>query len=150
MTRAQDVDAAWVAERRAARVSWFAIARMAGCNEVDLRRHHEAGFTGDTPRQAASPRQKVEAAMRAAGLTADQARVIGRLWHANGARITAQDLCRGMIGGAGASVLASEAKAEAQRRCRIRFEVRAARTGFALTPEGVLRVSALAGLRGRP
>lgn len=148
MTRAADVDAAWVAGKRAANVSWSAIARMAGCNEVDLRRIHQAGFVADTPRRAAAPRDLAEAALREAGLHPDYARIVARLWHANGARVAAQDLCRGLAGGAAACNLVRDARAAAQRR-GIAFEVGPG-MGFALAPEGVARVSALAGLRGRP
>jgi len=149
MTRAQDIAPEWVAQKRAANMGWATIARMAGCNEVDLRRAHEAGFVGaEVPRRTLAPRERVEAALRGAGLHSDFARIVARLWQANGARVLADELCRGLAGGAAACNLVRDARTAA-RKLDIAFEVRAG-VGFALAPEGVIKVSELAGMRGRP
>lgn len=150
MTRALDVDYAWVAGKRAANASWAAIARMAGCNEIDLRRVHDVGFMAPAvARREQPPRERVEAALRRAGLHGDFARIVARLWQANGARMLAGDLCKGVAGGAAACNMVRDART-ASRKLGIGFEVKAG-SGFALTPAGVVRVSEIAGLeRGRP
>lgn len=148
MTRAQDVEAEWVASRRAARMGWAAIARMAGCSELDLRRHHDPlAPKADVAVRAESPRDRVCRALRRAGMRADEALIIARLWQANGARLKSHELARGVAGGGAAVSICREAKLAAMR-LGVGFVNGA--SGFQLSGEGVGRVSELAGLRGRP
>lgn len=151
MTRAQDVDMAFVAGKRALGASWSAIARMSGCSEADLRRHHDTGYVAAadvTPKRPDSPRDAVAKALRRAGVHPDSALILARLWQANGARLRSDDLARGIAGGGAAQAACQDAK-RAGRRLGIGF-VNAV-TGFALSGEGVVRISELAGLpRGRP
>lgn len=152
MTRAQDVDGTFVADKRAMGASWGAIARMAGCSEVDLRREHDLGFkkvAADViPRRAESPRDVVAKALRRAGATRDEATVLARLWMANGARCRSDDLARGIAGGGAAQDVCKEAKKTAKR---LGIAFADGPTGFALAAAGVVRISELAGHpRGRP
>lgn len=151
MTRAQDVDGGFVASKRAMGASWGAIARMAGCSELDLRRAHDLGFkpaVDAMPRRAESPRDVVAKALRRAGATRDEAMVLARLWMANGARCRSDDLARGIAGGGAAQDVCKAAKQTAKR---LGIAFADGPTGFALSAAGVVRISELAGHpRGRP
>ena len=151
MTRAQDVDGTFVASKRAMGASWGAIARMAGCSELDLRREHDFGFKPAVdviPRRPESPRDVVAKALRRAGATRDEAMVLARLWMANGARCRSDDLARGIAGGGAAQDVCKGAK-QAAKRLGIAFAD--GPSGFALAAAGVVRISELAGHpRGRP
>jgi hypothetical protein len=152
MTRVQDIDAGWVRDKRAANVSWSAIARMAGCSEHDLRKRLDAGFTplDLTPSVPATmtPRDQVRAALKKRGLSDDHALVIARLWLANGARKRSTELTAGIAGGGAAQSVCAEAKRDA-RRIGVTFAP--GPMGLALTPEAVGLLSEMAGLpRGRP
>lgn len=150
MTRAQDVDAAFVASKRAIGAGWSAIARMTGCSELDLRRKHDVGYAvaADVmPRRAESPRDVVATALRRIGVGGDQAVVLARLWMANGARCRSEDLARGIAGGGAAQEICRDAKMTG-RRLGIGFVDGG--IGFALTADGVERIGDLAGRpRGR-
>ncbi|RZJ19103.1 MAG: hypothetical protein EON91_02600 [Brevundimonas sp.] len=146
MTRAVDVPVGFVIEKRALRCSWSAIARMAGVTEHDLRRHHDAAWTGGVvPVRAESPREMVRRALRRAGLDEESALIVARLWHANAGRVATESLTRGIIGGGGAYVAVVEARRRAAT-LGITFAPASGR-GFALTPEGVVRVAHIADLR---
>lgn len=148
MTRAGDIDIGWVASKRAARIGWADIARMAGCAEADLRRHFDPGATGaDWTRRPANPRETVRQALLRQGFTADEALILARLWLANGARCTSRDLSSGIAGGELARELCAEAKRRAWAK-GIGFEQGPG--GYALSPAGLLKISELAGLKGRP
>lgn len=151
MTRAEDVGSGWVAGKRAANISWSAIARMAGCPEADLRRHHDPIYIGlDLSRgpDLCAPRDLVLAALKRLGLSKDEATIITRLFMANGARKRSVELAAGIVGGGAAYAACADAKRSA-RRLGITFHT--GPNGLALAPEGVARISELAGLpRGRP
>ena len=147
MTRAAMIDSRWVADKRAARVGWPSIARMAGVSEIDLRRAHDMTFVGEAsaafPRRAESPRELVRKALERAGLPNESAIVISRLWHANGARLQNDALARGIAGGGLATDVCREAKRRAEQLLGLRF-VRGSGIGFQLSPESIVRVSDLA------
>lgn len=146
--RAADVDIGWVAQRRAANMSWAAIARQAGCAESDLRRHYDAGSQdAGWLRRAANQRETVAKALRARGFTRDEATILSRLWHANGRRCRSVELAAGITGGEAAREICAEAKRRAFNK-GVRFEIGPG--GYALTPGGIATMSAWAGLRGRP
>jgi len=153
MTRSQDVDAGFVIRKRQSRASWGAIARMAGCAEVDLRRHHDPAWKAEDgphtrPVPPPLPRDVVRAALRGAGLTSDESLIIARLWLASGGRRTSQELAAGVAGGGAAQDACINAKRAA---LRLGITFAAGSAGFALTAEGVNRLSDLAGRpRGRP
>ena len=151
MTRAEDVDTGFVASKRALGASWGAIARMAGCSELDLRRAHDFGFKPAAeaiPRRVESPHDVVAKALRRVGATQDESLVLARLWMANGARRRSADLARGIAGGGAAQAICQGAKQTAKR---IGITFAEGPVGFALDADGVMRISALAALaRGRP
>lgn len=145
MTRAADVDVEFVLSKRRIGASWSAIARMAGCAEADLRRHFDPTARALAPvvRPASlSPREQVEAWMKASGLDRDHARILSRLWHANGATMSSATLAQGIAGGGLARSVCLEARAAGRKRLGLTF----AASGFALTAEDVVRVRDLAGL----
>lgn len=152
MTRAEDVSAHFVAQKRAMNASWATLARMTGASEAGLRRRFDPGFVRVAPgaETPPSPRDRVHAALAKTRLGADGATIIARLWQANGARLRPKDLAQG-IGGASA---ASQAVAEAKRiamRMGIDFAPTQGRVaGQALSDRGVVHISKLAGLGGEP
>lgn len=152
MTRVSDIDGAFVRRKRALGASWGAIARMAGCAETDLRRAHDPQFAATVsaviPRRAENPRGVVRRRLLTAGLHPDEAVVISRLWHSNGAKLQSDVLARGIAGGGLATDVCRDAK-KAGERIGLRF-VKIAGAGFQLTGESVVAISDLAGLRGRP
>lgn len=146
--RAADVDHGWVAQRRAARMSWAAIARMAGCAEADLRRHHDpASIKADWTLRPTNPRDQVRRVLRRLGLGPDHALILARLWMANGARCKSADLAAGIAGGEAARELCAEAK-----RCAFNRGITFAQGpgGFALTSEGLAVIADLAGMTVTP
>lgn len=149
MTRAQDVDTAWVADRMRARVPFSAMARMAGCNEVDLRRHHDlTAMTADWLQRPENPRETVRFALVQQGFSRDEALILARLWMSNGARCKSADLAAGIVGGEAARELCAEAKRRAWTK-GIGFEQGPG--GYALSAQGIAKISKLAGFeRGRP
>lgn len=147
MTRAQDVDADWVAERVRARFGWAAIARMAGCSEMDLRRLHGAtSVDAEWTRRPANPRDVVRAAMLRHGFDRNESLILARLFMANGARCRSQDLAAGLASGEAARQLCAETKRRAWTK-GIRFEPGSG--GFALAADGLLKMSEMADIKGR-
>lgn len=145
MTRASDVDMDFVMRQRARRASWSAIARMAGCSEADLRRQFDPTATAMAmmrPVPPRTPREQVEAWMTAHGLDRDQARILARLWQANGKTLTSAELAQGIGGGGLARTLCLEARAAGRKRLGLAF----AAHGFAMTAEDVVSVRDRAGL----
>lgn len=150
MTRAADVDAAFVLSKRRMGAGWGAIARMAGCAEQDLRKHHDAAWVpapGQVVEPVALPRDRVRKALRKRGLSPDHSMVLARMWLANGARRRSSELASGIAGGVAAQDICAEAK-RAGAELGLRFVDGG--TGFALTAESIVALSEMAGLRGRP
>lgn len=155
MTRASDVDAGFVQAKLKMGAGWGAIARMAGCSEADLRRHHDPRASSElltlTRREAGSPCDRVERYLRALGFGPDEAIIAARLWFANGADVASEDLARGIAGG-GAT---TEAIRETRRRLIERLGVTAVRSrgkiGWRMAAADVVRIgrAALAD-RGAP
>lgn len=146
MTRAEDVSAAFVAEKRRMGAGWGAIARMTGAPERDLRRLHDDGWVDPclTVAKALSPRERVRDGLMRAGMARQDAEILARLWHANGSRLVSRALAAGIAGGGAAYDVVKAAKRAAEER-GVRFANSA--QGFALAPEGVAAVAALAGVR---
>lgn len=144
MTRAQDVPASFVETQRARRASWGAIALMAGCSEVDLRRHHDPKFgaaaLAAVPRRTPAPRDAARGVLVRAGLHPDDALMVARLWQANGARVSNEDLARGL---AVAPDVRSACLGARRRAEALGIAFGPARHGLALTAEGVSFVSEL-------
>ena len=149
MTRIQDVDAGFVASKRALGAGWGAIARMAGCSETDLRRKHDLRFMAEVrtgPELEENPRDVVAMALRQIGVDADEALVLARLWMAKGGRCRSNDLAAGIAGGNAAYDVCRAARATA---CRLGIGFVIGGVGFALSAEGVVRISELTGHVGR-
>jgi hypothetical protein len=139
MTRADFVDANFVASKRAMRASWSAIAAMTGCSEIELRKKFDPGLTIQVPSTVSplSPRMKAERALIQAGLGRDAAVVVARLWHAGGAIVGSEQLARGIAGGGAARDVCKAARDDAKRRLGLTFCVK----GFGLTPGDLVAVS---------
>lgn len=138
MTRAEDVDAHFVARKRAMGASWSAIARMAGCSEMDLRRRFDATANTTLPvARPLNPREQVERVLKARGMSADHAVILARLWHANGATVSGVELARGIIGGGAAQDVCKEARRVAKDRLGLTFGPK----GFALTAGDINRLN---------
>lgn len=148
MTRASDVDPAFVEAKRQARVGWASIARMAGCAEADLRRRFDPAALGMAalPSRPKAQHEVVREFLLSAGLCSDDAQILTRMWRANGARQSSAQLAAGIAGGGAAIDACKEARNSGRRRLGLPFAV----SGFALAPEGVDRLSRLAGLRPWP
>lgn len=151
MTRIADVSAHFVAEKRAMRASWSAIARMTGCSETALRRRFEnggAGMLDAAAPVAASPQDQARAGLMRRGCPPGEALVLARMWMANGARRHADDLARGLTLLTTAQGACRAAKAWATDQ-GVTFS-----QGFVPTDAGVQRLSILAGMKpgtgGRP
>lgn len=133
MTRIADVSAHFVAEKRAMRASWSAIARMTGCAEPELRRRFDpVGLTpiaAPVPAVGLSPREKATRALEAAGLRREAALIVARLWLANGGVVASDVLARGVAGGGAAQDECKRVRDEARARLGLRFVDR----GFGLT-----------------
>lgn len=144
MTRAEDVSAAFVAGKRRMGAGWGAIARMTGAPERDLRRLYDDGWCDPSLRAAEelSPRDQVRAGLRRAGFAQQDAEILARLWHANGSRLPSKVLAAGIAGGGATYDVVRAAKIVAEQR-GVRFANTA--QGFALAPEGVSAIAALAG-----
>jgi hypothetical protein len=151
MTRVEDVDAHFVAGKRAVNASWSAIARMTGCPELSLRRRFEPGNPAVQALVAragpATPFERMRAGLVKARFSGDDAAILARMWLANGSKRTAVDLARGVGGGAGATEACRIARRFAEGR-GVSFS-----NGYALTDDGMRRLEYIAGLRdgeGRP
>ena len=81
-----------------------------------------------------------------AGLCSDDAQILTRMWRANGARQSSAQLAAGIAGGGAAIDACKEARNSGRRRLSLQFAV----SGFALAPEGVEKLSQLAGLKAGP
>lgn len=141
MTRAQDVDAAFVRSKRAMRASWGAISQMTGCGEIELRRRFDpAGVIVASAPPAVvglSPREKARRALEYGGLDRDAATIVARLWHAGGGLVSSQVLAAGIAGGGAAQDECKRAREAARARLGLKFRDR----GFALTPADLVLVS---------
>lgn len=138
-TRVDFVDADFVMSKRAMRASWGAIAAMTGCPVDALRRKFDTALPPlPAPKAVAlSPRQKAEQALMKGGLRRDAAVIIARLWHANGAVMSGEELARGIAGGGAAQDECKAARAEAKARLGLAFRDK----GFGLTTGDVVAVS---------
>jgi len=145
MTRAEDVSAAFVAEKRGMGAGWGAIARMTGAPERDLRRLHDGAWVDPCLRCEAqqTPRDLVRSGLCRAGFARQDAEILARLWHANGAKLPSKVLAAGIAGGGATYDVVRAAKILAEAR-GVRFANTA--QGFALAPEGVEAIAALAGV----
>lgn len=144
MTRAADVDRGWIEQRLAANMSWSAIARMAGCSELDLKKHHDPlAVRADWTARPLTPPEQVRHGLRRAGFGPDHAQILARLWAARTARCKSAALASGIAGGALAGDLCHEAK-----RCAFNKGVTFERgaNGIALTLAGWRRLGELAGV----
>lgn len=147
MTRVSDLSADWVQARREAGYGWAAIARMAGVAESDLRRAHDPARGAMGPvvvPPPVSPRAQVRRVLQGRGLGPDEARMVARLWQANGARVPARDLVRGLDRPGDAYEAACQARREAER-LGLGF-VACGHRSLQLTPSAVVAISVLAGL----
>ena len=145
MTRVEDVSVQFVMEKRRLNASWAAISRMTGCSEAALRQRYD-GQVSTLPRATLSPRQQVERCLTARGLSADHARIIARLWQANGAVLTGTEAAQGVAGGGAAQDECKAARQAARDRLGLTFGPK----GFALTAEDCVALRKLAGLGPGP
>lgn len=144
MTRAEDVSAHFVAQKRRLNASWGAIARMTGCSEAALRARFD-GQVSAPPRANGvvnSPRRQVELYLMSRGLSSDHARIVARLWHANGAVLTGMEAAQGVAGGGAAQDECKAARQAARDRIGLTFGPK----GFALTHEDVVALGRAAGV----
>lgn len=137
MTRVEDVDGAFVRSKRARGASWGAIARMAGVSETALRQRY-AGAPKTYAPTPPGPREAAERALKAEGLDAQDARILARLYHANGAPISGREAAAGIAGGGLAYDLVTEARDRASRQLGLKFE--ACTRGFALKRESLKQI----------
>lgn len=156
MTRAADVGADYVARMRARNLSWAAIARMTGAPEIDLRRLYGGlviELKATPPMDGATAAGRVRSALIAAGVSQPDARIIARLWRANGGRMTAAQLTMGLM----AVTVDGGGDSDSSRLWRVRQARKAAEAlgiefghpsrGCCLSPEGMARLSRMAGLK---
>lgn len=145
MTRVEDVSAHFVEQKRRLNASWAAISRMTGCSETALRDRF-GGQGSALPRATGgvvnSPRQQVERYLASRGLSADHARIVARLWHANGAVLTGMEAAAGVAGGGAAQDECKAARQAARDRIGLTFGPK----GFALTHEDVVALGRAAGV----
>ncbi|QTC88169.1 hypothetical protein [Brevundimonas pondensis] len=156
MTRASDVGADHVARLRGRNLGWAAIARMTGASEVDLKRLY-GGLAVDPvappPMDGATAAGRVRSALIAAGMDQPSARIIARLWRANGGRMTAAQLTLGLmtisVSGGGDSDADRVRRVQAARRAAqaMGVEFQGAGRGTGLTVKGLARLSEMAGLK---
>lgn len=156
MTRASDVGADYVARMRGRNLSWAAIARMTGAPEIDLRRLY-GGLVVDLatspPMDGVTAAGRVRKALVAAGMDQVSARIIARLWRANGGRMTAAQLTQGLM----AVTIDGGGDSDSARLFRVRQARKAAEAmgivfghpsrGCCLSPEGLAVLSRMAGLK---
>jgi len=146
MTTVDDVSGVFVAEKRSLKASWSTISRMTGVPELTLRRRFDGGYVEPEPRPTpaaeAPTRAMATRALQRQGMGPDEARVLARLWQANGRPVTSRDLARGIIGGGAAPDLTREAR-RAGVRIGLSFDVRPGGGGICMTPGSVVKVSAL-------
>jgi hypothetical protein len=150
MTRAADVDAGFVQSKLKMGAGWGAIARMAGCSEADLRRHHDPAAPTElltlTRCAPASPRDQVARHLRGLGFGPDEATIAARLWFANGADVSSEDLARGIAGGGALTTVIRDARQRLTERLGI-VPVRAkGRIGWRLNHADVVAIGRAAGL----
>lgn len=155
MTRASDVGAAYVGQLRERKLSWAAIARMTGAPEIDLRRLY-GGLVLEAPEDrqvdAVTAAGRVRRSLMAVGMAEGDARIIARLWRANGGRLTASSLTQGMM----AITAAGGGDSDADRVRRVQTARRAAQAlgieflgvgrGTGLSVNGLARLNEMAGL----
>lgn len=140
--RAADVDHGWGRARLDRQMSWSAIARMAGCSELDLRRYYDpAAVSADWTARPVSARETIQKGLRRAGFGPDHALILSRLWAARTGRCRSADLAAGIGGGEAAREICHEAKRNAFNR-GVTFVQGSG--GFALTEDGVRRLAELA------
>lgn len=152
--RAQDVSAAFVAEKRRLNASWGAISRMTGVAETTLREQHDPEWRRSINVGAAvrkdprSDREKVRDALMGRGLTFDQAAILSRMWIANGARKKSSDLAAGISAGEAAGIAVRDALRVGKRLGLSQSSAGSstAGVGYALTAASVVALSRLAGL----
>ena len=156
MTRAADVGADYVARLLSRNLSWSVIARMTGAPEIDLRRQYGGLVINSAPSQGvdgATAAGRVRGALIAAGMEPPNARIIARLWRANGGRLTAAQLTLGLM------VITKDGggDSDSARLWRVRQARREAEAlgvafghpsrGCCLSPEGLAMLSRMAGLK---
>ncbi|MNS13131.1 hypothetical protein D3C72_447180 [compost metagenome] len=156
MTRASDVGATYVAQQRDRGVTWPALARMTGASEIDLRRLY-GGLVIDpaatTPMDGQTAASRVRSALIAAGVDRPSARILARLWRANGGRMTAAQLTLGMMAvtadGGGDSDSARLHRVRQARAAAERLGIAFGHPsrGCCLSPAGLQKLSEMAGLK---
>lgn len=152
MTRAVDVDRAFVEMKRKANVSWSGISRMTGANEADLRRTFDPNVSAEIlslTARPARPGEAIEAHMRSVGFGREAAVIVRRLWLANGACVGTVELARGIGGGAAGTLAVSDARRLLRERLNISLiKARSRRvTAYGLTAGDVVALSRAAGLK---
>ncbi|MGH7018759.1 MAG: hypothetical protein ACREEY_02705 [Brevundimonas sp.] len=156
MTRASDVGSTYVAQQRARGVTWPALARMTGAAEIDLRRLY-GGLVLEVPEErpvdALTAAGRVRRALLDAGMISVHARIIARLWRANGGRMPAASLTQGLMAitpqGGGDTDAARAWRVKAARRDAeaLGIEFLGIGRGTGLTVKGMARLSEMAGLK---
>lgn len=155
MTRAADVGSDYVAQLRARNLSWAAIARMTGAPEIDLRRLY-GGLVLEVAAptvDAVTAAGRVRRALMAAGMIEVHARIVARLWRANGGRLSAASLTQGLMtitaGGGGDTDAARVWRVKSARRDAeaLGVEFLGLGRGTGLSVKGLARLSEMAGLK---
>ena len=156
MTRASDVGSTYVAQLRDRKLGWAAIARMTGAPEIDLRRQY-GGLVLEAPKEpqvdAVTAAGRVRRALMAAGVIEVHARIVARLWRANGGRLSAASLTQGLMpitaGGGGDSDAARIWRVKSAKRDAeaLGVEFLGLGRGVGLSVKGLARLSEMAGLK---
>lgn len=156
MTRAADVGADYVARMRGRNLSWAAIARMTGAPEIDLKRLYgglAVDLAAPAPMDGATAAGRVRSALVAAGMDQPSARIIARLWRANGGRMTAAQLTLGLmtitVDGGGDSDADRVRRVQTARRAAqaMGIEFQGTGRGTGLSVGGLATLSRMAGLK---
>jgi hypothetical protein len=156
MTRASDVGGAYVAQQRDRGVTWPALARMTGASEIDLRRLYGGlvlDAAGPKPVDAITAAGRVRRALIDKGVISVHARIIARLWRANGARLPAASLTQGLMtvtsqgGGDTDAARAWRVKAARRDAEALGVEFLGIGRGTGLSVKGMARLSEMAGLK---
>lgn len=163
MTRASDVDAAWVRQQRERGFGWAHVARMAGCAEADLRARYDPQYSG-VARARVAPEDRVRLWLQQGGMVGVDATIVARMWAANGVFVSAVQLCDGLWSAmAQPSDSAKAARMSAERRnlatfviaesAKARAGVRGAGTGKvgavrgpAMSPRSIQAISRAVGV----